>query len=139
MMNKTNDPLNTELNYLVLPADIQQKIKNAFNITIEKADIIDRTATPDAFPLGGGRKALMLEYGVACIDMDEKGFAWVFTHHVAYAKCKNQCYTCESLQAVKDMIIYDNNVYCSANCREGLPLVPVPVPVPDPVTVLDSE
>ena len=134
-MNKTNDPLNTELNYLVLPADIQQKIKNAFNITIEKADIIDRTATPSSFPLGEGRKALMLEYGVACIDMDEKGFAWVFTHQVAYAKCKNN--GCSSLQEVKNMIISNNNVYCSDNCKEGL--VTVPVPDPDPVTVLDSD
>ena len=134
-MNKTNDPLNTELNYLVLPADIQQKIKNAFNLTIEKADIIDRTATPSSFPLGGERKALMLEYGVACIDMDEKGFAWVFTRQVAYAKCKNN--GCYSLQEVKNMIISDNNVYCSDNCKEGL--IPASVPDPDPVTVLDSD
>ena len=122
MTDLANDEKIT-IDFLVLPADIQEKIKKAFDLTVEKADVLDETITPDSFPYGGGKKAIMLEYGVACVNLDtEQGFGWVFTQHFAYAKCKNS--SCKEIKDISTMVKTDTDVYCSDKCKEVVDTVP---------------
>lgn len=116
----TDNIKDIEMDYLNLPIDIQKKVKEVFDISITKADILDKTVTPNFFPFPG-KEAFIMEYGILCVNAGkEYGFAWFFGDPVAQAKCKNN--RCNKVKFVKVMYVSTckTKVYCSDECKQDL-------------------
>ncbi|AYV77175.1 MAG: hypothetical protein Barrevirus17_1, partial [Barrevirus sp.] len=109
--------------YLRLPKDVSKKIKQLFGLIVVKARIIDTTVTPDSFPYGANKEALILEYGVLCVNDFKKGFAFCISTPSAQAYCNNK--GCSKLDSVRNMVKSDSgtHIYCSKQCRKSQKLI----------------